>query len=258
MKKVHFIIGGVQKGGTTALFEYLRGHPDLAASAIKETHFFDEEHDVDWSNPKYERYHSYFRESDLDKLWFEATPIYIFWPNSLERIRTYHAGIRLIFIFRDPIERAWSHWSMEYARGAERLNFATAIRAGRSRLNGLSNEPARRVFSYIERGFYGEQVERVLELFRPQQVLFLTSHTLLDNPTGVLRHITNFLGIAPFENVNVIRANSRLNVPYPSNLTSNDIVYLQRIFADEMTRFCALTDIDISTWLSRSDDRARG
>jgi len=253
MKKVQFIIGGVQKGGTTALFEYLRVHPDLAASCIKETHFFDEERDVDWSTPNYEHYHSYFRGSDINKLRFEATPIYIFWPNSLERIRAYHPGIKLIFVFRDPIERAWSHWSMEYARGAERLNFATAIRAGRSRLVGLSSEPARRVFSYVERGFYGEQVARVLELFSPQQVLFLTSHDLLNNPKYVLNRITDFLGVTPFENIKVVHANSRLDVFYPSTLTSDDIVYLQGIFAAEMARFCALIDIDISTWPSVSN-----
>jgi hypothetical protein len=41
--KVNFIIGGTQKGGTTALDKYLRGHHDLLMASIKEVHFFDTE-----------------------------------------------------------------------------------------------------------------------------------------------------------------------------------------------------------------------
>ena len=44
-----------------------------------------------------------------------------------KRIQSYNPGIKLIFLFRDPIERAWSNWKMEIVRGRETLPFTAAI-----------------------------------------------------------------------------------------------------------------------------------
>src|SRR4051812_28315114 len=114
---VSFLVAGVQKGGTTALFDYLSELPELELPAVKEAHFFDDEQNVDWVAPDYARYHALF--SNPGRTWGEATPIYIYWPNALERIRAYNPAMKLILLFRDPIARAWSQWKMEYARGNE-------------------------------------------------------------------------------------------------------------------------------------------
>ena len=42
----------------------------------------------------------------------EATPIYLYWPNSLERIATYNPAMKLIVLLREPVSRAWSHWKI--------------------------------------------------------------------------------------------------------------------------------------------------
>ena len=86
--RVSFIIGGVQKGGTTALFRYLEDIPSLAMSTVKETHFFDEEASVDWASPDYGAYHALFPAWD-GRPRGEATPIYVYWPNCWERIARY-------------------------------------------------------------------------------------------------------------------------------------------------------------------------
>ena len=51
-RPVSFMIAGVQKGGTTALFDYLGDYPDVALSTVKEVHFFDDD-SRDWANPDY-------------------------------------------------------------------------------------------------------------------------------------------------------------------------------------------------------------
>jgi hypothetical protein len=79
--RVSFIIAGVQKGGTTALFDYLSDEPGLALSRVKEVHFFDDE-TLDWSRPDYGAYHAQFGPPD-NRPRGEATPIYLYWPNSL-------------------------------------------------------------------------------------------------------------------------------------------------------------------------------
>jgi Sulfotransferase domain len=257
VKKVDLMIAGVQKAGTTALFRYLLGHPDLTAASVKETHFFDDETSVDWSAPDYDRYHEFFPLEKGKKLWFEATPNYIYWPRSLERIRDYNPDIRLIFLFRDPIERAWSHWCMQYARGIDPLDFQSAIRCGRSRLQSHVATPREwRLFSYVERGFYAEQVARVLSLFSRGQVLFLPSECLLKDPESTLQRITTFLGLSPFRSTQRERANVRAKVPYPSICRPDDIIYLREIYAAGASCFETLTDIDVSTWLTRSGKRS--
>src|SRR5438128_3640412 len=115
---VTFVIAGVQKGGTTALYEYLAEMGDVGLSRQKETHFFDDE-TLDWARPDYARYHAMF-DAPEGRPCGEATPIYSYWPNALERIAAYNPAMKLILLLRDPVARAWSHWRMEYARGAER------------------------------------------------------------------------------------------------------------------------------------------
>ena len=61
--RVAFIIAGVQKGGTTALFDYLGEAPDLSLSRVKEVHFFDDE-TQDWARPDYGAYHANFAAFD--------------------------------------------------------------------------------------------------------------------------------------------------------------------------------------------------
>jgi len=235
-KRVDFLIAGVQKAGTTALFDYLAEIPALELPAVKEAHFFDEE-EIDWAAPDYAGYHALF--SDPGKLWGEATPIYIYWPNALERIRAYNPAMRLILTFRDPIERAWSHWKMEYARGKETEPFAWCIREGRARMANAAPYPGfHRVYSYVERGFYGRQLARVLSLFPREQILLLGSDGLKSDPTGTIRSICAFLGIAaPAGEIAAKISRPAADIDYQATLSDSDVIFLQRQYADEMRRF---------------------
>src|SRR5262245_46898937 len=108
-RKLSFIVGGAQKAGTTAMFEMLKDHPALACPNRKELHFFEKP--SGWENPTYEGLHDAFAGSGMR---FEISPSYLFWPQALERVKTYNPYIKLIFLFRDPIERAFSQWCMSY------------------------------------------------------------------------------------------------------------------------------------------------
>jgi len=239
-KRVGFLIAGVQKAGTTALFDYLTEVPALELPSVKEAHFFDDEENVDWAAPDYARYHGLF--SDPDRLWGEATPIYLYWPNALERIRAYNPAMKLILLFRDPVERAWSHWKMEYARGKETEPFAWCIRDGRARMaEGTPYPGFHRVFSYVERGFYGRQLARLLTLFPRDQLLLLSSDALSRDPTGTIESVYAFLGLrAPSREIAPRISRPAANIDYPATLSDSDVIFLQRQFGDEMERFALL------------------
>lgn len=243
--KVDFLVAGVQKGGTTALFDYLREHPDLLLADVKEVHFFDNEN-VDWQKPDYESYHARFTSptDERSRLWGEATPIYIYWPRCLERIADYNPAMKLVLVFRDPIERAWSHWRMEYARGAETEPFAWCIREGRHRVNGDPSAPGHhREFSYVERGFYGAQVQRLLNFFPREQALFLRSEDLRLSPGRILGRVCDFLNAPHFSTFEIKESHVGQDVEYEKRISTDDRDYLTKIFASDQLIFSKETGL---------------
>ncbi|HBK07849.1 MAG TPA: sulfotransferase [Acetobacteraceae bacterium] len=256
-RSVSIFICGVQKGGTTTLDAYFREHPDLSAPIRKELHFFDNEAQ-DWLNPDYGLLEAGFAGHD-DRLRYDATPIYCFWPPSLARIRAYNPAAKLIFLFRDPSDRAWSQWCHEYARGAETLTFAQAIREGRSRMDGLEPlAPERRVYTYIERGLYEKQARRVLSLFPRDQSLFLRSQDLWDNHVGTLARIAAFLEIAPFPQTAPKHANPRSATLRALRPTDADRALVVDLTRDDARAFSALTGLDVSDWQVMRDVAPKG
>lgn len=245
--RVDFLVAGVQKGGTTALFSYLDEHPGLNMAPEKEVHFFDDEDTVDWSRPDYAAYHRRFTAGKPGPAG-EATPIYIYWPNSLERIRAYNPAMKLILLFRDPAERAWSQWRMEYARGAETEPFGWCVREGRERVRGASPPGSHRVFSYVERGFYGEQLRRLLRSFSREQLLLLRSGDLKQDPDGVLRQVCGFLGVPLLKAVSPREVHVGAPDVGSGGMPPADRAHLREVFADDLADFGSLSGLDVDAW----------
>lgn len=242
--RLGFLVAGVQKAGTSALHDYLREVPDLQLPACKEAHYFDDEATVDWRAPDPTPLHALFE--DDGRLRGEATPITLYWPNALERARAYNPALKLVLLFRDPVERAFSHWRMEWARGKETLPFARAIRDGRERMADAVPYPGfHRVFSYVERGFYGRQLDHARALFPPRRILCLP-HALLDRePDEAVRRVCAFLDVPPpGRRLEPRRVRAAPDVAYPSRLEAEDVAYLRATFADDARRFHALSDRD--------------
>ena len=232
--RVNFLIIGVQKGGTTALYDYLADYGDVALSRVKEVHFFDDE-TVDWSAPDYAAYHANFPAAG-GRPCGEATPIYIYWRDALARIRTYNPAMRLILLLRDPVQRAWSHWRMEYARGAEREPFAWCVREGRQRLFAAEPWGWHREFSYVERGFYGEQLEQLFGLFPREQVLLLRAEDLRADPAPPLAAARRFLQLPPAPAPAPRDVHVGRQIDYGVELTAEDIAFLRRLYARDQAR----------------------
>jgi glycosyltransferase involved in cell wall biosynthesis len=185
-----FLIIGAQRCGTTSLWQYLSCHPQIHMSNPKELHYFDRE----------EGYpdHGWYRNqlAFAGKVTGEATPIYCFWPGAIERIYAFDPSIRLIMILRNPIDRAISHYWMEFQRGDETLPIWEAFQAEAARLAEGSSFSLRH-HSYLARGRYCEQIDQLYEYFPPRQVLLCRLEDLAVAPAKVLQTIADFLGVAP-------------------------------------------------------------
>ncbi|MGP9806428.1 sulfotransferase family protein [Paracoccus sp. NSM] len=210
---VEIVIAGVQKCGTTSMHRYLAAHPQIIAGRSKELHFFDDPA-IDWERPDYSAYTAQFPGHHPGLLRLDASPSYVYLPHCLERLRRWNPQVRLILVFRDPLERAWSHWAMRRRRGVESLDFDAAIRAEPGRIAAAApGDISYKAHAYVDRGRYGSQLARALDVFAAEQILCLTSEALRADPASVLEQVSAHLGIAPFAPPERLALNSGPGLP---------------------------------------------
>ena len=189
--RVDFVIGGTQKGGTSALDSFLRQHPEICMPTTrKELHFFDREED----NTDYKKYHANFKPKPHHRVIGEASPIYMYWETAPGRIWTYNPKMKWILALRNPVERAFSAWNMETKRGKEKLSFAEAIAKETERCREAL-PLQHRVYSYVDRGFYAQQVRRLFNIFGRDSCLILLSEELRNDHKKTLNRVFEFLGV---------------------------------------------------------------
>jgi hypothetical protein len=200
-----FLIVGAQRAGTTSLFRYLAAHPNVAAAARKEVHFFD----VNWHRGE-AWYRAHFARRPLrsdDGVPFvigEASPYYLFHPLAAERAASLLPDVRIIVMLRDPVSRAYSHYHHVRARGFEYLSFEDALPAEADRLRGeeerLASDPCYRSanhqhHSYVARGDYLPQLQRWARHVPADRTLVIVSEEFYADPDAEFRRVTRFLGL---------------------------------------------------------------
>ena len=186
-----FLICGTQKGGTTSLYHYLRDHPEIYMPLKKEVHFFDLNfhRGLDW-------YKEHFKvEDEKIKAIGEATPFYMYLETVPKRIHKTIPNAKLIFILRDPVKRAYSHYWHELMSGYEILSFEEAIRREEERLS-KGTIFVKQHYSYKDRGKYVIQLKRYMKYFTRNQMLILILEELKKNP---INYIENKLGLPIIE-----------------------------------------------------------
>jgi len=198
------ILAGTMRGGTTSLFEYLAGHPQIVPARRKEVHFFDLEHrrGAGWYRWQFHP------RRDVALPRFESTPYYMFEPRAPARMRALVPDARVVFLLRDPVERAFSHYRKNRRDGREPLDFADALAAEDERLAGEEERmladpayvsPLHQYYSYRRRGHYAEQLARWREHYPDRQLLVLDAGRLFASPRETLAAVTAFLGLDPWQ-----------------------------------------------------------
>lgn len=244
---VNFVIGGTQKGGTSALDSFLRQHPQICMPETKkELHYFDKEENFA-GRPKYKTYHANFKPGSQHRVIGEATPIYMYWNAAPQRIWSYNPKMKWIMVLRNPVERAFSAWNMEAKRDAERLSFKEAV----------EREPERcrealplqhRVFSYIDRGFYSAQVRRIFNIFGRENCLILLNEDLRNNHKDTLRGVFDFLAV----DHNIIpNEASVFEHDYDATIDPDLCCSLMETFYFDIKELERLLQRDLSAWYAK-------
>lgn len=195
-----FFIVGVQKGGTTALFEYLRHHPQVYMPPEKEAEYFTE------GEPTQESWSAYrdrFLAPDHEvQAIGTASPQYMCDVRVPARIAATVPEAKLIAVLRDPIARAVSHYKMCRRRGEEKRSFTGAVKEqlvpeALERDRGLSLQELAERDAYIVWGEYARLLEGYLAHFAREQLLVLYSEDLRAHRETTLKRVCQHLGIDP-------------------------------------------------------------
>jgi Sulfotransferase domain len=176
-----FIVIGAMKTGTTSLFHYLRAHPQVFMSPLKEVDFFIEEGNwfrgLDW-------YRKQFAGAGDDAIAVgEASTAYTKVPEFMgvpDRIADCIPDTRLIYLIRDPIDRIRSHYQHRALIGAERSPFDDAV----------INDPR-----YVDCSRYALQIDQYLDRFPRERILIVTSEALRSDRAPTMRQVYRFLGV---------------------------------------------------------------
>jgi len=291
LKLPTFLIAGAQKSGTTSMHLFLRAHSAVfIPQRPQELHFFD-------LDANYRRglgwYAAHFvAAGPAHAALGQTSPLYIYSPQAPARIAAALPNVKLIFILRNPLTRAYSHYWHEFKKGYEPLPFPLAIEREPERL--AQGPAARRHFSYVDRGRYAGQLARYRHYFSREQMLILLNENLRQDPVSTIDVCCSFLeierqgaqivarlGQSQFNQFRVPRSVSvqRLLAPYrwklprliklvdmlnfktaaypPMDAHSRQI--LSVLFAEENQRLAEMFNLDLTCWQdARAAEEANG
>lgn len=197
---VRFVIGGAPKCATTSLFDHVTQHPEICGCHYKEPNFFDRhyDHGIEW-------YEGLYRPVASTRALGEATTWTLASPEAPPRILRHYPGMRFVFVLRDPVDRAYSHflYFVSRSRVPVDLTFSRAIR-----------DPEHRPWC-IDHGFYWEHLKKYESFFPCEQILVLLMEDLRKDYPGSVRRVLEHVGVDP-------------DIPLSLARKSNETTYVTR------------------------------
>lgn len=243
-----FIIAGAPRCATTWLYELAERHPAIAmAKPLRpEPKFF-------LVDELYDRGSAYYSSR-----WFtglpetciigEKTTNYLENPAVAQRIHAMLPTVKLVFMLRNPVDRAWSNYRWSRQNGMETEAFGTALdlEAARERALAPTLRYAR-PHAYFSRGLYADLLTPYLRLFGRSQILILRQEDGRDAPQALAVKFHEFLGVEPRPEdaaeigmINAATETSRLDEALRTRLT--------RLYDEPNRRLADLVGPDFAIW----------
>jgi hypothetical protein len=200
----NFFIVGAPKCGTTALYEYLRPHPNVFMPKVKEPHFFAKDLGTYPFIKTLDAYTALFADSaDRHLRVGEASVYYLRSSTAIRNIHEFNPDAKLIAMFRNPVDMVHSfHSQLLYVSQEDVDDFETAWRLQARRTQGLDLPSRSRgafLLQYAEMGRFGTQAQRLLSIFPPAQVKVILYDDFAVSPRKVYDEVIGFLDI-PHDN----------------------------------------------------------
>ena len=199
-KQPTFIIIGAMKAATTSLYTYLKQHPNIFMTTIKEPMFFNNldqkrEYILKGKAKKnietFEEYYALFKNSN-EKAKGEASPGYIYNEKCAELIKKNLSEVKIIAILRQPVDRAYSNFLHARRSDKEPISiFEDAFNAEKDR-KAQNWSP---LYHYKSKGLYYQQLQRYYERFQKEQIKVILFEDIIKNPKSITQDIFKFLDV---------------------------------------------------------------
>ena len=171
---------GAGKSGTTSLYYYLSQHPEIYMTSVKETHYFSKNFakGESW-------YRSNFEGCTREPIIGEFSTTYMNYPSVPGRIAELIPQAILMFLLRNPIERAYSNYWFSVSIGAQApdRSFSDVIRTQKGQQY------------YVNPGFYYDLLSGFLSYFDRKQIYILITEELKKEPVHQMMSCYKYLGI---------------------------------------------------------------
>jgi len=200
-KKPNFIIIGAMKAATTSLYTYLKQHPDIFMTKVKEPMFFNNFNQItDFKvlGNKSKKvnslldYFSMFSSVENESAIGEASPAYIYNEKAPYLIKEHLTDVKIIAILRQPTDRAYSNFLHTKRADRENVNsFEQAINIEKERISDNWSP----LYHYIQKGFYSVQLKRYYNLFPKENIKVYLFEDVVKNPKETLKDIFKFLNV---------------------------------------------------------------
>ncbi|KAK7872831.1 hypothetical protein R5R35_006706 [Gryllus longicercus] len=179
------LIIGVKKGGTRALLEFIRLHPDVRAAG-SEVHFFDRFYSkgLQW-------YRHHMPPTLEGQVTMEKTPSYFVTREVPQRVHQMNPATKLLVVVRDPVTRAISDYTQAASKKPGMRRFEELAFLNGSSGSGLVDTS----WGPVKIGVYARHLERWLQCFSLNQLLFVSGERLIVDPAAEIARVQDFLGL---------------------------------------------------------------
>jgi hypothetical protein len=202
VRRPDFFIVGAPKSATTAMYEYLRVHPQIFMPDAKEFHYFG----TDLvrrrgTRPTEAEYLRYFEGATEELRVGEASVLYLQSTRAAEEIREFSPQARIIIMLRNPVEMMHALHSELLSIGIEEIrDFGEALAAEPERASGARIPAATNIVDallYRSCAHFAQQVQRYLDLFGTERVHVVVYDDLRADTPAAYRSVLQFLDVDP-------------------------------------------------------------
>ena len=201
MKRPNFFIVGAPKCATTALYEYLKTHPNIfMSSRMKEPCFFCEDFPYQRLVESMDEYLQLFDDANENhQIIGEASVWYLYSKVAIQNLYEFNPDSKLVVMLRNPVEQVYAMHMQCYIMAYDtETDFEIAWRLQENRKNGKDLPDTCKVeqfLQYKEIASYSAQIERLLSIFPRDQVKFILYDDFKSNTRQVYLDVLDFLGL---------------------------------------------------------------
>lgn len=251
MKKPNLFIVGHQKSGTSALYKFLKQHPDIFMSYIKEPFYFAEdlleEKKQVMKLPYYttkKGYMDLFRKWKNEKIAGEASTVYLYSKVAAKKIHDFNPDAKIIMMLREPVSYLYSLHMQGMISNGEDQDFETALKLEDDRRKGknLPNKYAyRSYFYYSDWCKYSEHVQRYLKLFPKKNIKIIIFEDFKKDNIKIAKEVFRFLGVDDSftPKVGVVNPSKKVRFPRLKFFLENSFNTVKRFLPQKFHRLLA-------------------